>query len=279
MKLHTILELNSLKFVEEYFADLADPASADLILACRPLEGKLLVDGEEDLLAVAFRTDEGWGGANYLFHPPEPEVFDLFDEIEVGVYQEKREAWVEAVREYYSTEIVSTVSPAMEDIPPDRQEKIRSLLREVWGEKEEGALCLDCCCGSGVGAAALREIGMCPLAYDHDATLLARGFEEERLVPGETACIDATAATAYFTPVPYGAVFMMGTIRSFDAGLWEAITAEFLALADETLITVATEDEAQMVAGWCRAAGRTPEVWENTRDPIYDRWVCLARRE
>ncbi|MBP2146192.1 hypothetical protein J2129_001646 [Methanofollis sp. W23] len=279
MKLHTILELDSLKFVEEYFADLADPASAEVVLACRPLEGKVLIDEDEDLLAVAFRTDEGWVGANYLFHPPDPEVLDLFDEVEVGIYQETREVFAAAVREYYSADIVQTVSPAMEDIPPDRQEKITSLLGEVWGENIDGVRCLDCCCGSGVGAAALREMGLCPLAYDHDATLLARGFEEGRLLPGETACIDATAATAYFTPVPYGAVFMMGTIRSFDAGLWEAITFELLDLSDETLVTVATEDEARMVAGWCRAAGRVPEVWENSRDPIYDRWVCVARRE
>lgn len=279
MRVHTILELNSLKCVEEFFADLADPVSAEPLLGCWPREGKVLVDEEEDLLAVAFRTDEGWVVANYLFHPPESEVFDLLDGVEVGIYQERREVWAAAVREYYSAEVVRTVGPAMEDIPPDRQEKITSLLEEVWGEKTDGALCLDCCCGSGVGAAALREVGMRPLAYDHDATLLALGFEEGRLLPEETACIDATAATAYFAPVPYGAVFMMGTIRSFDAALWEAITAELLALSDETLITVATEDEARTVAGWCRAAGRAPEVWENTRDPIYDHWVCLARRE
>ncbi|QSZ66962.1 hypothetical protein RJ40_05375 [Methanofollis aquaemaris] len=277
MKAAKILELDSLNFVEGSFADLADPESALPILSCRPEEGRLLVDENEDLLAVAFKTGDDWIGASYLFHPPESEVIDLFDEIDAEMYQEKREVWAAAMREYYSTELLRTVSPTMEDIPPDRQDKIVDLVREVWEEKE-GGVCLDCCCGSGVGAAALRSIGMRPLAYDHDPTLLALGLGEGRLLTDETACIDATDATVYFSPAPYGAVFMMGTIRSFDAEIWEAITAELLELSEETLITVATEEEIRLVAEWCRLAGRTTEVRENTRDPIYDRWVCLARR-
>ncbi|QYZ78932.1 hypothetical protein E2N92_05585 [Methanofollis formosanus] len=277
MKAAEILELDSLNFVEGSFADLTEPESAWPILACRPEEGRLLVDENEELLAVAFRTEEGWIAASYLFHPPESEVIDLFDEIDAEIYQERREVWAAAMREYYSTELLRTVGPAMEDIPPDRQEKIADLVGEVWGIKD-GEVCLDCCCGSGVGAAALRSIGMQPLAYDHDPSLLALGLEEKRLLPGETACIDATAATAYFSPAPYGAAFMMGTIRSFEAGIWEAITFELLDLTDETLITVATEEEIDLVAEWCREAGRTTEVRENARDPIYDRWVCLARR-
>jgi hypothetical protein len=42
------------------------------------------------------------------------------------------------------------------------------------------------------------------------------------------------------------------------------------------LITVGTEAEAARVKGWC--AGRDVEVFENRRDPIYDRWCCVARQ-
>jgi len=275
MKAAEILELTELVCIEDAFADLADPASADPVLALDPEAGKLLVDEDEDLMAVAFRSGGAWYAANYLFHPPSAEVIDLFEGTDGEIYQEEREVWTGAVREYYSASIRREVKPSIEDIPPDRPGKIADLVAEVWGRRE-GAVCLDCCCGSGVGAAALRTAGMRALAYDHDPALLARGLEEGRLVPAETACIDGTMATAYFKQAPCGTAFMMGTIRSFDSGVWERITRELLALSEETLITVATEEEARMVAEWCRSAGRRPEVWESDRDPLYDRWVCLS---
>ncbi|TAJ43478.1 class I SAM-dependent methyltransferase [Methanofollis fontis] len=270
-----MLELQELRFVEGSYADLADPASAEAILRCCPEEGRLCVDENEDLLAVAFRQGEHWTGANFLFHPPDPAVIDLFAETEGEIYQEKREDWHRALREYFSLSISRDVRPAFEDIPPDRVEKCRSLLHEVWGERN-GERCLDCCCGSGIGAIALRSIGMRPLAYDHDPALLSLGLERGRLQPEETACIDATVVSTYFSPAPYGAAFMLGTIRSFDQEIWEGITAELLYLAGDVLITTATEEEIRDVAGWCRDAGRSPEVWENERDALYDRWVCRA---
>ncbi|WP_298666928.1 hypothetical protein [uncultured Methanofollis sp.] len=276
MKAAEILELTDLVCVEGSFADLADPASADPVLSLDPEAGKLLVDEDEDLMAVAFRSGGTWYAANYLFHSPKTEVIDLFEGTEGDIYQEDREVWTGAVREYYSEVIREEVRPSIEDIPPDRPGKIADLVTEVWG-RQEGTICIDCCCGSGVGAAALRSVvGMRTLAYDHDPALIARGFEEGRLVPAETACIDGTVATAYFRRVPYGTAFMMGTIRSFDSGIWERLTLELLALSGETLITVATEEEARMVATWCRSAGRKPDVWESDRDPLYDRWVCLS---
>lgn len=275
MKAAEILELTELVCVEDSFADLADPASAESILSIEPEAGKLLVDEDEDLMAAAFRSCGVWYTANYLYHPPTAEVIDLFEGTEGDIYQEDREVWAEAMREYYSAAIRKEVRPSVEDIPPDRPGKIADLLNEVWGRKE-GEVCLDCCCGSGVGAAALRSAGMRALAYDHDPALLARGFEEGRLLPAETACIDGTMATAYFGQAPLGAAFMMGTIRSFDSGVWEKITLELLALSEETLVTVATEEEARMIAAWCRSVGREPEVWESDRDPLYDRWICLS---
>lgn len=275
MKAAEILELTDLVCIEDAFADLADPASAGPILSVEPEAGKLLVDEEENLMAVAFRSGGVWYAANYLFHPPAAEVIDLFEGTDGEIYQEEREVWTGAVREYYSAAILREVEPSIEDIPPDRPGKIADLVAEVWG-RQEGAVCLDCCCGSGVGAAALRTAGMRAIAYDHDPALLARGLGEGRLVPAETACIDGTMATAYFRQAPCGTAFMMGTIRSFDSGVWERITRELLSLSEETLITVATEEEARMVAAWCRSAGRKPEVWENDRDPLYDRWVCLS---
>jgi len=275
MKTAEILELDTLTFAERTFADLADPDSALPALFVRPQGGKMLVDEEEDLLAVAFRWGEKWIGANYLCHPPDTAVIDLFEETDGEIYQEDRETWAGAVREYYSEAISRGVRPAIEDIPPDRPEKCAELVQEVWG-RLDGGRCLDCCCGSGIGSAALRSIGMQPLAFDHDQALLALGLARGRLEPAETACIDATMASAYFRPAPYGAALMLGTIHSFDSMIWEAIVRDLLGLSRETLITVATREEADQVRVWCEEEGRSPELWENTRDAIYDRWVCLT---
>lgn len=93
-------------------------------------------------------------------------------------------------------------------------------------------------------------------------------------------CIDARKASHYIDPVPpLGAAFMVGEIYSYNTALWRSIIANLLALTDETLITVGTEKEAARVEEWCtREGGRTTEVFENRRDPLYDRWCCVAQR-
>jgi hypothetical protein len=45
-------------------------------------------------------------------------------------------------------------------------------------------------------------------------------------------------------------------------------------LTCETLVTVETEKEAERVRRWCVAQGREVRMFENNRDPFYDRWVC-----
>jgi len=90
--------------------------------------------------------------------------------------------------------------------------------------------------------------------------------------------IDAQEASRYIMPVPLGAAFMAGEIYSYNAPIWEAILTELLLLTDETLITVGTEAEATRVEEWCAEEDRETEVFENQRDPIYDRWCCVARR-
>lgn len=90
--------------------------------------------------------------------------------------------------------------------------------------------------------------------------------------------IDGTRAGDYIDdPVDAGVALMLGDISSYNASMWEEIVAELLDLSQETLITVATEPEVRQVAEWCEDAGREPEVRENDRDPIYDRWVCFSR--
>ncbi|NMA10300.1 MAG: hypothetical protein GX932_04680, partial [Methanomicrobiales archaeon] len=242
-----------------------------------PDEARLLVDEEEEPIALALHDEEGWHAASFLFREPTLPAIECFEAVGGDIYQESREAWLSAVREYYSTELSKTTFPALEDLRPDREGKIRDLLDEVWGDRA-GTPCLDCCCGSGVGTAALRAGGVRALAYDNDPGLLALGLSKGRLAPSDTMCIDAQKASRYIDPVPLGAAFMVGEIYSYNTALWRSIVANLLALTDETLITVGTEEEAARVEEWCTREGRTTEVFENRRDPLYDRWCCVAQR-
>jgi len=50
-------------------------------------------------------------------------------------------------------------------------------------------------------------------------------------------------------------------------------------LTELCLITVGKEEEAGWITVWAEQCGGSVEVSENTRDPIYDRWVCRITRE
>jgi hypothetical protein len=277
MKVADILGVDGCRLVEPSFAELTMDSYTALLLRAMADEARLLVDEEEEPLALALHDESGWHAVSFLFRDPTLAAIECFEEIGGDIYQESRAAWLSAVREYYSLDICKNVLPALEDLPPDREGKIRDLIDEVWGDRP-GTLCLDCCCGSGVGTAALRASGMQTLAYDNDPALLALGLSRGRLAPADTMCIDAREASRYIAPAPLGAIFMAGEIYSYNADLWEPIVTELLALTDEALITVGTEPEAALVEGWCTGQGRDARVFENRRDPIYDRWCCVARR-
>ncbi|ABN56356.1 MULTISPECIES: class I SAM-dependent methyltransferase [Methanoculleus] len=277
MKVAEILEIDGCRLVEPSFADLTVDPYTDLLLRTVPDEARLLVDEKEEPIALALHDDEGWHAASFLFREPTLAAIECFEAVGGDIYQESREAWLSAIREYYSAELLETTFPALEDLRPDREGKIRDLLDEVWGDRT-GTPCLDCCCGSGVGTAALRAGGVRALAYDNDPALLALGLSKGRLVPSDTMCIDAQKAPRYIAPVPLGAAFMVGEIYSYNTALWRSIVANLLALTDEALITVGTEEEAARVQEWCAGQGRETEIFENRRDPLYDRWCCVARR-
>jgi len=277
MKVADILEVDGCRLVEPSFAELAIDTCTALLLREKPDEARLLIDEEDEPLALALHDDEGWHAASFLFRDPTLEAIECFEAVGGDIYQESRAGWLSAVREYYSLDIQANVIPALEDLRSDREGNVRDLVAAVWGDRA-GTPCLDCCCGSGVGTAALRAGGVRTLAYDNDPGLLALGLARGRLAPADTMYIDAQEASRYIAPVPLGAAFMAGEIYSYNAPLWRSILTELLLLTDETLITVGTEAEAARVEEWCAEEGRETEVFENRRDPIYDRWCCVARR-
>jgi hypothetical protein len=278
MRAAGIFELDGIVFVEPSFASLTEKVFTGALLGIPATRARLLVDMAEEPLAVAVSDGEAWYAATFLFRKPPREVFELCEDLDDGIYQEERSAWAAAVREYYSLLLAGSTTPALEDLPPDRLTALASLLEEVWG-RGDAVPCLDCCCGSGAGSAAARSLGMLPLSYDNDPGLLALGLSTGRLRPEETMWIDATAAGRYLDPVPRGIAVMMGEINPFTGEMWEGITGELLALVDDALITVGTEEEARTVEGWCRDAGRGARVTENRRHAFYDRWICRSARE
>jgi hypothetical protein len=277
MKAARLLGLEDLIFVEPSFADLTDDAFAARLLEQEATSARILVDENDDLLAVALCDGKQWQATTFLFRPPTNDAIERLEAVPIECYQENRDAWSSAVREYYAREIQQFVTPALEDIPPYRGALISDLIGEIW-EKGTGRRCLDCCCGSGVGSSQLRSFGWEPLAFDNDPSLLALGLGTGRLRPDATCCIDATVASTYVPTATHAAAFMIGAIDAYNAEVWKAIVGELVYLSDEALITVGTRDERNLVAGWCRDLLADVEEFENDRDPIYDRHVCIARR-
>lgn len=188
-----------------------------------------------------------------------------------------RNEWIAAIREYYCFQLVSRTPPIKEMDQSGRPEALHELIREVWGTTVR-EVCLDCCCGSGMGSHLIRECGMIPVSYDNMPGQISLGFSRGRLRPEETLCIDATIASRYIDPARKGIGLMLGDISATNTGIWERVVDELLILSQETLISVVSESEARRVKRWCEARGRTVEMAENRRHRIYDRWVIIARQ-
>jgi hypothetical protein len=273
MKATEILGVDTVRFVEPAFASLTDSRFNAVLAETDGDEGRLLLDEHEEPIALAFHGSDGWTAGSFLCRNPSVALIERFENVSGEIFQEDRAVWAGAVRENFSNALVSEVPPSIDDLNPKRHGILKNLISSVWG-KSQGEQCIDCCCGSGVGSAVLRDLGFSPLSYDNDASLLARGLTEERLRPDETMWIDATIASRYIEPVPKGVAIMAGEFNSFNQEMWERIIGELCSLTCETLITVGTEKEALLIQEWGQEMERGVEITENPADPIYDLWVC-----
>jgi hypothetical protein len=278
LKASEILGIDDIVFVEPQFAMLPDPRYNTTLALSGGDEGRLLLDEKEDPIALAFHNGECWVVGSFLFRNPSATLIEKFENLNGEIYQEDRAAWAAAVREYFSTEILTGVSPSVEDLNPKRRGILGTLIEGFWGSGS-GEACVDCCCGSGVGSLVLRDLNYAPLSYDNDETLLCRGLKEQRLLPEETMWIDATVTSRYIEPVPKGIGIMMGEFNMFNQDMWQQIVSELFAVSKETLITVGTEKEALLVKGWGADLSRDVTVKENPADPIYDLWVCSSKAD
>jgi len=278
MKAAEILEVDDLLLVEPQFSVLPDPRYNTTLALAAGDEGRLLLDEREDPLALAFNNGNGWIAASFLCRNPSSLLIEKFENANGEIYQEDRAVWAAAIREYYSLALKAEVPPSIEDLNPKRRGILTSLISGIW-EAGTGETCIDCCCGSGVGSLVLRDLGFTPLSYDNDDALLSLGLSTGRLLPEETMWVDAMKMSAYIDPVPKGIGIMLGEINTFSEDMWHQIIGELLAVTQETLITVGTEPEANLIMAWGEELGRRIEVQENPADPIYDLWVCRALPE
>jgi hypothetical protein len=275
MKVNEILGIDDFNFIEPSFLALTDPRYNAVLGNGDWDEGRLLLDEDEEPVAMAFHGSRGWMGGSFLCRNPSVTLIELFEGVNGEILQEDRSVWAAAVREYFSEKLLSETPPAIDDLNPVRTGILADVITGAWG-RGSGETCIDGCCGSGVGSHVLRELGYSPLSYDNDPALIARGLTTHRLLPEETMCLDATIASEYIDPVPRGIGVMMGEINSFSQEMWEGIVSELFAVTGETLITVGTREEAQLICTWGEARKRDVLVQESPGDSFYDHWVCIA---
>jgi hypothetical protein len=271
MELCDLFDLEGLQLIESSFEDLTNESVLVHMLRGSK-EVRLLISDDETPLAMA-RDEDGWKAVSFLWKEPSEEIIELLPELEIKVFICSTETYREAVYDHFNRRLLGVCHPAIEDLPADRIKKVSDLIWREW-HFNPGDLCYDCCCGSGVGSQALSKVGLKPFAFDVDKELLCRGFQEGRLQTWNTALLDATKASQYLGRAPFALMLMAGDINVGNTWIWQRIFGQVLELADQVMITVASEEEAEVLRGWAEQIGRKCRVFENTRDPFYDRWVC-----
>jgi hypothetical protein len=275
MSIHDIMGINA-RFIEPSFEALVDQSFTGIVLTLPAEEARLVVDENDWPLALAVRDGQQWSAASFLLRPPVVEVIERYEELDGEVVRTTQDELMLAMREYYSLLLLERTPMAIEDLSPDRTAKVEDLIASVWKDRR-GEECMDCGCGSGMGSLALRNRGLVPLAFDNDAGLIARGLYAGRLAPERTMCIDASLLSHYARPAPLGLALMAGSIIDHTALMWKAILEELFAMTEEALVTVETEKEAEAVKMWALGNGKEVELFENERDPFYDRWAILVK--
>jgi len=277
MRAAVLLDLDEITMIEPSFERLADDAYTGMLITLPAKEARLLISEDEWPLALALNDGKGWKVGSFLLRAPNEQVIDKADSLDADIFQEERKEWEAAVRDYFSMRVAREIQPALEDFNPKRVPLVADLIRERWGSLKS-EVCIDAGCGSGAGAMALRQVGLSPLSFDNDASLLSLGLRTGRLRPEDTILLDGTKASKYLAHAGHGVILMAGEIGPHNHLFWRRIVNEMLELTDRTLVTFGTEKEARMVEGWAKERNRKVEVLENKRDLFYDGWVCDIRR-
>ena len=120
MKAAEILGVEKLRFIEPSYAELTNAGFNELLADLPADRTLLLIDGNDEPLALAFHDAGSWTAGTFICRNPSVAAIEHFEEFNGEIYQEDRKIWVEAVREYYSNDIAANVTPAVDDLNKDR---------------------------------------------------------------------------------------------------------------------------------------------------------------
>ena len=202
-------------------------------------------------------------------------------------YRTEVKKFREAVIEYYSHALVnrqlcdnclSTKEPYEMVYIPGRNTRLKAIIEkyELHGD------ILEICCGNGMSTLPLHEMGYDPLAIDYDRCQICQGLEHNVLYPGRTLVLDATRLTEFFEEKSFDSIagFMLGTIYSFNRGLWEKMIIEAVKLLKPggmILLTVNKKEEMEILYYALTKAHITGKMIDNTDEKgIYDQWVYVG---
>ena len=171
MKVTEILGIDAVRFAEPEFGAQTDSLFNGVLAAAGGDEGRLLVDGDGEPIAIAFHGPDGWLAASFLFRNPTAGLIEQFENMNGEILQEDRPVFTAAVREYYSTILMQRKSRPLSKI--STRSGAGSSVHLL---RNSGAGAIT---GSALTAAAARAwvrrcsgtSGTFPISYDNDASL------------------------------------------------------------------------------------------------------------
>jgi len=195
----------------------------------------------------------------------------------------------EAIIEYYSRKLVERElcenchiqkEPYNMVYIDSRNDRLNSILDKY--ELKGGIL--EICCGNGMSTLPLHNKGYRPLAIDNDKCQICQGFEHNALDPKRTILLDATRLSEYFKENSFDTIvgFMLGTIYSFNRGLWERMMVEavnVLKPGGMMLLTVNKKEEMVILKDALDKLRINGKMVDNTDNRgIYDQWIYVGTK-
>jgi 2-polyprenyl-3-methyl-5-hydroxy-6-metoxy-1,4-benzoquinol methylase len=155
-------------------------------------------------------------------------------------------------------------------------------LKDILDKYELKGRILEICCGNGMSTLQLHRAGYDPLAIDNDKCQVCQGFEHNVLDPDRTMVLDATRISEFFEPNAFDTIvgFMLGTIYSFNKGLWENMMTEAVRVLKPggmILLTVNKKEEIEILQNALEKNGINGRIIDNMDGKgIYDQWLYLG---
>jgi SAM-dependent methyltransferase len=309
MLIHDILGLDneeSVYFIEESYAALKNNNLSlqylDTIRNDPDAEIESVIDENGDIIALVLFNQEtdGAEGFHAIFTdlvssiPFPNESTRVFSGIAGNLKPQKkhsstRKDFGEAIIEYYSHSLVNRQLCENCHIQKEPYEMVyipsrRSRLKDIIDKYRPAGNILEICCGNGMSTLPLHEMGYQPLAIDSDRCQICQGLEHDVLIQKRTIVLDAKNLSAFFPENSFDTVvgFMLGTIYSFNRGIWEKIVSEAVNVIKPggmILLTVNKKEEMEILESALIKCGIEGQMIDNTDGKgIYDQWIYSGKK-